>query len=244
MKKIAILILCFTITHLAFSQGKESIEWVKVEGGTFQMGCQKTEPDCYPDEEQHTVTLSTFQISKYEITVAQYRYYCNQTGKSMPQEPNFGWQDNAPIVNVTWQEAKDYAKWAGGRLPTEAEWEFAARGGNKSKGYKYSGGDNALEVGWCYENSEKMTHPVGEKKANELGLYDMSGNAWEWCEDNYDIYYYKNSPQKNPKGPTKGIGKVNRGGCYNFDYRLMKTTHRRGSGDESTGTGTGFRIAK
>ena len=244
MKKILAYFLFITLSFLSFGQGKESIEWVKVEGGSFLMGCEKTEADCYPDEEQHKITLSSFYISKYEITVAQYRYYCNQTGKSMPQEPNFGWQDNAPIVNITWQEAKDYAKWAGGRLPSEAEWEFAARGGNKSKGFKYSGGDNPLEVGWCYENSEKTTHPVGEKKANELGIYDMSGNAWEWCEDNYDIYYYKKSPEKNPKGPVKGIGKVNRGGCYNFDYHLMKPSHRRGSGAESTGTGTGFRIAK
>ncbi|MBO7277045.1 MAG: SUMF1/EgtB/PvdO family nonheme iron enzyme [Bacteroidales bacterium] len=244
MKKIATLILCFVISQLAFSQGKETIEWVKVEGGTFLMGCEKTEADCYPDEEQHAVTVSTFHISKYEITVEQFRYYCHQTGKEMPPAPNFGWQDKAPIVNVTWQQAYDYAKWAGGRLPTEAEWEYAARGGKYSKGYTYSGGNDALEVGWCYENSNKTTHPVGEKKANELGLYDMSGNAWEWCNDNYEIYYYKNSPQKNPQGPATGIGKVNRGGCYNFDYRLMKNSHRRGSGEESTGTGTGFRIVK
>ena len=244
MRKIALYFLCIMVSLYSFSQGKESIQWVKVEGGTFLMGCKAGEEDCYPDEMQHKVSLSTFYISKYEITVAQYRYYCEQTGKSMPQEPVFGWQDNAPIVNVTWQEAKDYAKWAGGRLPTEAEWEFAARGGNKSKGFKYSGGNNPLEVGWCFENAEKTTHPVGEKLANELGLYDMSGNAWEWCEDNYEIYYYKHSPEKNPKGPAKGIGKVNRGGCYNFDYHLMKPSHRRGSGAESTGTGTGFRIVK
>ena len=244
MRKIALYFLCIMVSLYSFSQGKESIQWIKVEGGTFLMGCKAGEEDCYPDEMQHKVSLSTFYISKYEITVAQYRYYCEQTGKSMPQEPVFGWQDKAPIVNVTWQEAKDYAKWAGGRLPTEAEWEFAARGGNKSKGFKYSGGDNPLEVGWCFENSEKTTHPVGEKLPNELGIYDMSGNAWEWCEDNYEIYYYKHSPEKNPKGPATGLGKVNRGGCYNFDYHLMKPSHRRGSGAESTGTGTGFRIVK
>ncbi len=129
----------------------------------------------------------------------------------------------------------------GFRLPTEKEWVYAAKGGQK---YKYSGSDNLDEVGWYNGNSGDKTHSVGQKKANAYGLYDMSGNAWEWCSDNYEIYYYKNSPQKNPKGPAKGIGKVNRGGCYNFDYRLMKNSHRRGSGEESIGTGTGFRIVK
>ncbi len=227
-----------------FAQMPQPIEWIFVEGGEFTMGCKSGEADCYPDEAAHKVSVSSFEISAYEITVAQYRHYCEQTGASMPQEPVFGWQDDNPIVNVTWQQASDFAKWAGGRLPTEAEWEYAARGGKKSKGYLYSGSNNPLEVGWSYENSAQTTHSVGQKKPNELGIYDMSGNAWEWCSDNYGIFYYNESPKHNPKGPKEGLGKCNRGGCFNFDCKVMKVTHRRGSGEESTGVGTGFRLVR
>ena len=240
MSSVLLLFMSFCVC----AQSNQKIEWVKVEGGTFVMGCRNNGEDCYPDEEEHTVFVSDFEISKYEITVAQYREYCQKTGKSMPSTPPFGWQDNHPIVNVSWQEANDYAIWIGARLPTEAEWEYAAKGGKFSKGFLYSGSNNPFEVGWCYENSEGSTHPVGMKKPNELGIYDMSGNAWEWCWDNYGIYYYKESPKANPQGPEKGYGKCNRGGCFNFDHKLMMTTHRRGSGNESTGVGTGFRVAR
>lgn len=246
MKRFRFVFLLFlsTMTLCGLAQRNKDIKWVRVEGGSFMMGCNRGEEDCYPDEEAHSVRVSSFEISAYEVTVAEYRRYCEQTGQNMPKEPLFGWQDNHPVVNVSWQQATDYAKWIGGRLPTEAEWEFAARGGVKSMGYKYSGSDNPFEVGWCYENSEASTHPVGTKQANELGIYDMSGNAWEWCSDNYGIYYYKESPKDNPKGPKEGLGKCNRGGCFNFDHKVMMNTHRRGCGDESIGIGTGFRVAR
>jgi formylglycine-generating enzyme required for sulfatase activity len=240
-----IFLFCFLVlVNQSFAQSFTPIKWVKVEGGSYMMGCQSKDKDCYPDEEEHLVEVSSFEISAYEITVAQYRYYCEKTGAQMPKEPPFGWNENHPIVNVTWYEAVSFARWAGGRLPTEAEWEYAAKGGKQSKGYKYSGSDNPFEVGWCYENSQGTTHPVGEKKCNELGLYDMSGNAWEWCSDNYEIYYYKESPKLNPQGPKTGLGKCNRGGCFNFDAKVMLNTHRRGSGDEVVGVGTGFRIVR
>lgn len=246
MKRFRFVFLLFlsTMTLCGLAQRDKDIKWVRVEGGSFMMGCNRGEEDCYPDEEAHSVRVSSFEISAYEVTVAEYRRYCEQTGQNMPKEPLFGWQDDHPVVNVSWQQATDYAKWIGGRLPTEAEWEFAARGGVKSMGYKYSGSDNPFEVGWCYENSEASTHPVGTKQANELGIYDMSGNAWEWCSDNYGIYYYKESPKDNPKGPKEGLGKCNRGGCFNFDHKVMMSTHRRGCGDESIGIGTGFRVAR
>jgi formylglycine-generating enzyme required for sulfatase activity len=245
MVKQYILILLVGLNISLFAQTKPNTEWVRVEGGSFMMGCEENDKDCYPDEQpKHKVSISTFEISKYEVTVAQYRVFCKATKRNMPSPPSHGFIDSHPIVYVSWQDAVDYAKWIGARLPTEAEWEYAAKGGNKSKGYEYSGSNNYDEVGWCYENSSNQTHPVGQKQPNELGIHDMSGNAWEWVNDNYEIFYYQESPINNPQGPKQGLGKVNRGGCFNFDFKLMKTTHRRGSGNDTLGFGTGFRIAR
>ncbi len=244
IRNLLCLICSLFLTLNVNAQGKNSVKWVRVEGGEFLMGCSSADKDCYPDEAEHKVYVSTFEIAACEVTVEQYMYFCEQTGRQKPKEPPFGWQSQHPIVNVTWQDAADYAQWAGCRLPTEAEWEYAAKGGKQSKGYKYSGSNNPLEVGWCFENSAASTHPVGEKLPNELGIYDMSGNVWEWCSDNYDIYYYKESPKSNPKGPASGLGKCNRGGCFNFDAKVMLTTHRRGCSEDSKGTGTGFRLAR
>lgn len=235
----------FTISSVGKTYSQNNINWILVEGGSFMMGCEETDKDCYPDEmPRHKVSVDSFYISKYEITVKQYKEFCKSTKQKMPQPPSWGWRDDHPIINIGWQDAYNFAKWAGARLPTEAEWEYAARGGNKSKNYEYSGSNNYDEVGWSYENSGIMTNPVGKKKPNELGIYDMSGNVWEWVNDDYEIFYYKDSPQNNPKGPKKGIGKGNRGGCYNFDYKLMRVSHRRGSGQEASGYCTGFRIVK
>ena len=235
------ILLFFNVLH---SQNSKDY-WVFVEGGSFLMGCNEQDKECYADEQPlHKVTLSSFYIAKYEVTVKQYRDYCEKTGKAMPKEPSYGWQDDFPVVNVTWDDAKAYAEYMGCRLPSEAEWEYAAKGGKKSEGYLYSGSNDWDEVGWSYENSDKMPHPVGTKKPNELGIYDMSGNAWEWCSDNYGLYYYAESPAVNPRGPSKGLGKVNRGGCFAFDYLLLNVHHRRCSAPDATGTGTGFRLVK
>ncbi len=240
-----ILLICFLIASPSLFAQFGDDYWVKVEGGSFVMGCNEGDNDCYPDEQpSHKVTISTFYIAKYEVTVKEYRDYCNKTNKQMPIEPKYGWHDDYPIVNLTWQDAYDYAKYYGCRLPTEAEWEYAAKGGKKSNGYIYSGSNIWDEVGWSYENSNKTPHAVAQKKPNELGIYDMSGNAWEWCGDNYEIFYYQNSPAKDPQGPKEGLGKVNRGGCFAFDYALMSVHHRRCLAPDAIGTGTGLRLAK
>ena len=237
--------LCLNFVTLSLFAQFSNDYWVRVEGGSFIMGCNDGDKDCYPDEQPaHKVSISTFYIAKNEVTVKEYREYCQKTNKQMPVEPRYGWHDNYPMVNLTWQEAYDYAKYYGCRLPTEAEWEYAAKGGKESKGYVFSGSNNWDEVGWSYENSNKEPHEVGLKQPNELGIYDMSGNAWEWCGDNYEVYYYQSSPAKDPKGPQKGLGKVNRGGCYSFDYALMSVHHRRCLAPEAIGTGTGLRLAK
>ena len=149
---------------------------VYVAGGTFQMGSNSG----YDNEKPvHTVTVSSFYMDATEVTQAEYR-------KVMGKNPSrFSGCDDCPVENVSWHDANEYAKKVGKRLPTEAEWEYAARGGNKSKGYSYSGSNDLDAVGWYDNNSRSKTHPVAQKQPNELGLYDMSGNVWEWCSAPY-----------------------------------------------------------
>lgn len=180
----------FIILLLAFAgtvtQAQTYPEMVQVEGGTIEMGYEYFIYNT--DESVNTVTLKTFSIAKTETTVLQWKTYIQETGHKMPEEPSWGWNDNDPIVNLTWDDAENYCKWLSDktgklyRLPTEAEWQYAALGGNKSKGYTYSGSNDIDEVAWYEDNAEKRVHNVAQKRANELGLYDMSGNALEMCE--------------------------------------------------------------
>lgn len=140
--------------------------------------------------------------------------------------------DNYPVEMVSWEDCQRFIERLNNRtglnfrLPTEAEWEYAARGGLKSKGYKYAGGDNLDEVGWYKDNSGKRTHPVGQKQANELGLHDMSGNVWEWCQDWNGAY--SGSSQRNPKGPVSGSYRVLRGGsCWSHARRCRVSGRNR-----------------
>ena len=175
---------------------------VFVAGGIFQMGSNRGDSD---EEPVHTVKVSSYYMDKTEVTQAEYR-------KVMGKNPSsFRGCDDCPVEMVKWHDANEYAKKVGKRLPTEAEWEYAARGGNKSKGYTYSGSNDLNAVGW-YGNSYGNTHPVAQKQPNELGLYDMSGNVWEWCSDMYSDSYYRSSPKNDPQGPNSGSSRVLRGG--------------------------------
>ena len=217
---------------------------VYVEGGTFNMGCEEGRDGyCSNNNPAHSVTLSSFYIGKYEITNTEYAYFLNDYGSDKVKSGTYKGElmieaymwgvqkngdrwapapgyENHPVVYVSWYGANEYANWLSEktgqqwRLPTEAEWEYAARGGKQTKGYKYAGGNDEGAIGWYASNSGSKTHPVGGKQANELGLYDMSGNVWEWCWDWYDKNYYKNSPKSNPKGPDTGSGRVRRGGSW------------------------------
>ena len=190
-----------------------SFKMVAVEGGTFTMGCTDEQGnDCESDEKPaHQVTLSSFYIGETEVTQALWKAV-------MGTNPRFFEGDNLPVACISWDDCQKFIKMLNEltgkkfRLPTEAEWEYAARGGNQSRGYKYSGSDNIDSVAWYDGNSGDDIHPVKTKEANELGLYDMSGNVWEWCQDWYGGY--TTMPQTDPRGPTTGSSRVLRGGVY------------------------------
>lgn len=218
MKKQAITLLLI-LAGFANTFAQTYPEMITVEGGTFTMG--DTEMEGEKDEQPtHQVTLKTFKIAKTETMVLQWRIYCNATGKKMPKTPIYGLKDNNPIVNVSYEDVLGYCDWLSKktgklyRLPTEAEWEYAARGGTKSKRYKYSGGQKLDLVGWFEDFHNFEVQTVGLKTANELGIYDMSGNVYEWCLD--WAGEYKASPQSNPKGDSTGDCRVLRGGSYNL----------------------------
>ncbi len=216
-------------------------EFVFVEGGSFRMGDARG----FDSKPVHDVKIKDFYIGKYEVTVAQYRKFCEATGREMPDfyPPWGGWVEDHPMVNVSWHDAKAYAEWVGGRLPTEAEWEYASKGGKKSKGYTFSGSNDPDAVAWHNKNSDR-TKPVGLKKPNELGIHDMSGNVWEWCSDWYDRKYYEKSPENSPQGPEIGRGKIRRGGSWFFVPARCGNTIR----DHYTPTvklyGMGLRVVK
>ena len=190
------------------------------------MGCSPGDAECADDEKPlHQVSISKgFWIGQTEVTVGAYKRFAAATGRQMPDAPNFnsGWaNENMPIVNVTRNDAHDFCAWAGARLPTEAEWEYAARG--ESTEARYGSID---EVAWYSANSGNQTHPVGEKRANGFGLYDVLGNVWEWVNDWYDQNYYQNSPSRDPSGPTSGQMRVLRGGSGDYNPRFVRVSYR------------------
>jgi formylglycine-generating enzyme required for sulfatase activity len=191
---------------------------VYVSGGSFTMGCTSEQKDCFDDERpSHQVTLNSFYIGKYEVTQEEWQ----EVMGSNPSYLYFYDCPKCPVASVSWDDCQRFLEKLNEttgknfRLPTEAEWEFAARGGNEIKGgYEYAGSNMLTEVGWFRDNSGSKTHPVGRKLPNELGLYDISGNVYEWCNDWYSIDYYRISSSKDPAGPTTGSGWVCRGGGW------------------------------
>jgi len=238
------------------------LEMVFVQGGTFTMGCTSEQgKDCDDDEKNiHEVTVGDFYISKYETVQGQWKAIMGNNPSHFTKGYNY------PVEQVSWfdivgttgastvisgvryyEDGFIYKlnKLTGKlyRLPTEAEWEFAARGGTRSKGFRYSGGNMLDSVGWFVENSEKSTHPIGAKSPNELGLYDMSGNVWEWCSDWFSSDYYTNSPHNNPTGPVTGSDRVFRGGCIFFYARYARISFRNSGNPGLRHINVGFRLA-
>jgi len=240
-----------------------------IPAGSFMMGSNDGKDDEKP---VHEVYVDAFYIDKYEVTVAQFKQFVDisgyktdaeieggsytWTGTSWGKKEGINWRHNAegkvigkdgmnhPVVHVSWNDAQAYAKKAGKRLPTEAEWECAARSGGK--GYKYSWGNGSpigrkggniadetakrhftyLKIWHGYDDSYVFTAPVGSFEPNEFGLFDMTGNVWEWCEDWYDANYYSSSPKQNPKGPASGILRVLRGGAWVNNPDLLRCAYR------------------
>ncbi len=206
-----------------------TFQWADIPAGTFSMGSPENEKNRGKNETMHQVTLSAFKMGKYEVTFEQYDFFCVATGREKPGDEGWG-RGNHPVINVSWEDANAFAKWVGCRLPTEAEWEYSASFGPATKKTKWSGTNDEKNLGkyaWYGANSESKTHPVGTKQPNSLGLYDMTGNVWEWCNDWYGADYYANSPQNNPQGPSTGSSRVLRGGSWNdFDHYSFRTANR------------------
>jgi len=251
--KTMLLLAVFTLTatlgnaqkNTSKSTTAKSIEppMVFVEGGTFMMGCDLECFNCCMKWEKpaHQVTVDGFYIGKYEVTQAQWKAV-------MGSNPSNFKGDNLPVESVSWDEVQEFIGKLNAqtgkhyRLPTEAEWEFAARGGNKSKGYKYSGSNTADHVAWHTYNSKDKTHTVGTKSPNELGIYDMSGNVYEWCNDWYANY--SSDAQTNPQGPSTGSFRVGRGGGW-IDYPVRASVSNRIHGTtDDRDPGIGFRLAR
>ena len=211
--------------HLkSFSVGDVTFSMVPVLGGTFTMGATPEQQNPDDDEKPaHEVTLSSFHIGQTEVTQALWKAV-------MGENPSYFKGDNLPVERVSWDDCQTFIRKLNEitkqnfRLPTEAEWEFAARGGNKSRGYQYSGSKTLDEVAWYESNSSGKTHPVGSKAPNELGLFDMSGNVWEWCQDWKGEY--PSTRQTDPKGPDSGTYRVGRGGSWDYYAGFCRSSFR------------------
>lgn len=242
-----ILIGCMSV-GFAQQTPKPIIEWVTIPAGTFLMGSPETTSVKDNDETPHLVTLSSFKMSKYEITFEQYDAFCEATGRRKPIDKGMG-RGNKPVINVSWTDAQDFAEWVGGRLPTEAEWEYACRAGTTTTyntgeclhtdNVNYNG--DYTPIPGCEEGVDlHTTTPVGSYKPNAWGLYDMHGNVSEWVSDWFGVY--SKEPQTNPKGPATGIYKIKRGGGWRAWDSLCRSANRETVPMKSTYEALGFRI--
>ena len=223
----------------------DGLEYVWIPPGSYMMGCVPGDRGCFSDEApRHEVTISKgFWIGRTEVTVAAYERFVRAIGAPMPPVPNFNpeWREkDHPINNVIWDEANAYCEWAGGRLPTEAEWEYAARGGKD--GLKYPAGNRMNHDDTNYEGTRgkdqwKYTAPVGSFDPNGWGLFETAGNVWEWTADWHLKDYYARSPSTDPRGPASGQHRVVRGGAW----ITRSTAHLRTSSRVSQETNRRYR---
>ena len=239
-----------------------TFKMIRVEGGTFYMGATAEQLDDADDNEKpaHSVTLSSYYIGETEVTQQLWQVV---TGQKPTNDDDHQWNSedglgpNRPAYYISWDDCQEFITKLNAltgrnfRMPTEAEWEFAARGGTKSKGYKYAGSNTIGDVAWYWSSIPSQsygqdgygTQNVATKQPNELGLYDMSGNVWEWCSDWYDSSYYSSSPSTDPTGPTSGSNRVNRGGSWNDLARHCRVSFRDCWSADSRDDDLGLRLA-
>lgn len=265
------LVLILGILFTAVLTGKSGenealpgIEMVRIPGGEFMMGSETGEPDQRP---RHRVHVDTFYLGRTEVTVAQWRSFARESGymsweeqghggliqtpQGLKIKPDANWKnpyipqdDNHPVVLVSWKDAQIFCRWLSKktgqdyRLPTEAEWEYACRGGQGEFG------DDLDTIAWYEYNSGGRTHPVGNKRPNSFGLYDMLGNAWEWCSDRYSKNYYLVSPGSNPSGPSVGPHRVSRGGSWCSKPPRANAAFRKHDSPNFCFFRLGFRLAR
>ncbi len=215
-----------------------SFRMIPVEGGSFMMGAADDDSEAFDDEKPcHKVTLDSYYMAETQVTQALWEAV-------MGSNPLYYTGANRPVECVSWDDCQEFLMKLNALtgmqfcLPTEAQWEYAARGGKCSKGYKYAGGNDLDSVAWWDGNSNDETHDVKRKQPNELGLYDMTGNVWERCNDWFDRNYYANSSEHNPQGPGSGDGRVLRGGCWFNGARICRLSCR-----SYGGLGQGLRLA-
>jgi len=247
---LSILALDFAISSSQSDQGAPETSAVQAEvilipGGEFLMG-KDGEGDCSP---AHKVYVDSFYMDKYEVTNAQYAKFCEETGRGLPEfwgikefhnGPDF---PNHPVVGISWRDAEGYAEWAGKRLPIEAEWEYAARGGLVDMNYPHGDELDSSQANYTLTDLEG-TVAVGSFPPNGYGLHDMTGNVWEWVADYYAKDYYESSPRENPTGPEKGRFKVIRGGGWHSGPSCNRVYYRNALSPNWVDFAVGFRCVK
>ncbi len=219
------------------------MKMIYVEGGSFMMGATSEQSDAAKSDERpaHTVRLEPYYIAECELTQAQWQ-------KIMGNNPSYFKGESHPVDTVSWEDAQNFCRelsYITGKtyiLPTEAQWEYAARGGKYRETTKYSGSYSVDAVAWYETNSNGSTHPVKQKRPNKLGIYDMSGNVWEWCSDWYSSNYYSSSPQSNPEGALSGETRVLRGGGYHISSQYCRVSYRDYDMPSYRRNRSGFRV--
>ena len=232
----------------AFTVNGVSFKMMPVEGGTFTMGATAEQQNPDSDEKPtHRVTLSSYMMGETEVTQGLWQAVMGYTPTSGLEQwsSDYGMGTQYPAYFISWNDVQEFITKLNQltgktfRMPTEAEWEYAARGGSKSRGYQYSGSNNLDDVAWYWDNSG--SHPVKTKSPNELGLYDMSGNVWEWCSDRYGSY--SSDAQTNPTGPSSGSYRVVRGGSWLNNARYCRVAYRNYNSPSIRSYYLGFRLA-